>query len=446
MRGHVLALALAVLLPASAYADNDEEPDPPDDSSEDKPKPKKKQSDDGETKPVETKPEAKPETKPDDTTSDDGGAKTKSEAGVTTRMATADHDILPPRVTFMGEALGATPLDEGNRALFGVGGGVAAGAEIYVSPLLGVSAGATFLFVGKDVGMSSTSWIAGRIGPRLHFGSKVFGENTRHDAWVDAHAAFGSSGGIKRPGFDAGAAVQWEVSPALRIGPMVRYQFGADPRDANAQLFTIGIAIGYGGRTRNAIHVVGDRDGDGVNDTADACPDEASGDRPDPAKQGCPLPPEKPDTDKDGIADEDDWCPRIPQGDNPHPKQRGCPAPQLARVVANKIEILQQIFFETDLATIKAESTPVLESVAAILSKNPKIKIRVEGHTDSQGDDAYNLDLSKRRARSVAQWLIENGQIDASRLTTEGYGKTRPLVAGDDAKNRRVEFVIVDGQ
>jgi outer membrane protein OmpA-like peptidoglycan-associated protein len=420
-----------VLLPASAYADNDEEPDPPDDKGASKPKSKIDAA-------------MKKEPKVDEADTKPG----KAEVAVTKRTepGAESNGISPPRVTFGAEALGVSPLDNDNRALFGVGGGISAGVEIYVSPLLGIDAGATFVFLGKDLGMSSTSWIAGHVGPRLHFGPKVFGAATHHDAWVDAHAAYGSSGGIKRPGFDAGAGVQWELSPALRIGPMIRYQFGTDPRDSAAQLITIGIAVNYGGRTRNPPPVIGDRDGDGVDDVADVCPDEVAGDRPDPAKKGCPLPPAKPDEDKDGVPDEDDWCPKIPAGDTPHPKQRGCPAPQLARVVNNKIEILQQIFFETDLATIKAESTPVLESVAAILKKYPKIKIRVDGHSDAQGDDAHNLDLSKRRARSVAQWLIENGAVDASRLTTEGYGKTRPLVVGDDAKNRRVEFVIVDGQ
>jgi outer membrane protein OmpA-like peptidoglycan-associated protein len=429
----MLVVVLALSLPAYAYADNDEEPDPKDD--EESPKKPKKQAD-GESKAAK-KPDA--ETKPD----------AKAEVSVTARGAT-DQSVKPPRVIFSGEVLGAAPVDSGNRELFGFGGGASAGAEVYVSPLVGVHGGATFLFVGKDLGMSSTNWIAGHVGPRFHFAPRIFGEKTRHDAWADAHVAYGSSGGIKRPGFDVGAAVQWEISPALRVGPMLRYQFGADPNDVNAQLFTIGVAVGYGGRTRNPTQVVvSDRDGDGVDDVADACPDEAAGDKPDPVKKGCPNPPELPDADGDGVADEDDWCPKIPKGDNPHPKQRGCPMPQLARVVNNKIEILQQIFFETDLATIKTESVPVLESVAAILKSKPNLKVKVEGHTDSQGDPVYNLDLSKRRARSVAQWLIDSGGIDAGRLTTEGYGMSRPLVAGENAdqsKNRRVEFVILQGQ
>lgn len=388
--------------------------------------------------------------------------------------ARASYHHVPPRVVFAGELLGATPLDSGNRELFGAGGGAAAGAEVYVSPQLGVSAGGAFIALAAGEGMSSTTWLAGRVGPRVHLGPSLFGASTRNDAWIDAHVTYGASGGIRRPGFDVGAAVQWEVSPALRLGPMVRYQFGSDPRDVNAQLVTLGLAIGFGGRERTIVHVEGDADGDGVADASDQCPERAAGDAPDPDREGCPIP----DADGDGVLDGDDVCPDDAIGSQPDPARKGCPfvdtdgdniadvndrcpeeagepnpfspakhgCPALARIVENKIEILQQIFFETDSATIKDESFPVLEAVAATIKGLDGARVRVEGHTDQQGTDEYNLDLSRRRARAVAQWLIQNGGVDAGLIETEGYGRSRPIVSGSKAdlsQNRRVEFVIL---
>ena len=388
-----------------------------------------------------------------------------------------DHG--PARVTASGELLGAAPVDRANRYAYSRGGGGSLGLEVYLSPLLGVHAAATMIALGTDLAMKPTTWLAGQVGPRLHFAHLLFGEQTPHDAWIDAHVEYGASGGIRRPGFDLGAAIQWELASALRVGPVVRYQFGADPRSANAQLFTNGLAVGFGGHTRVAPMVVSDRDDDGIADTEDPCPDEAPGSTPDPDRAGCPLvdqdgdgiaddadrcpteaagaepdpdadragcPAPPADTDGDGIADDQDRCPRVAGVANTaRPAKHGCP--KLASVVANKIEILQQVFFETDSATIKPESAEVLEAVGAAIKTLDGAAIRIEGHTDDQGSDAHNLDLSKRRARAVAQWLIQNAGIDAAQLTTQGYGKSRPIVSGGDAdegQNRRVEFVILE--
>ncbi len=125
---------------------------------------------------------------------------------VTTAAPAADTGrALPPRVTFAGELLGAAPLDHGNRQVFGTGGGVALGAEVYLAPLLGLHAAGTFVFLSKDASMSSTKWLAAQLGPRLHWGQWVVGGMSHDDAWVDAHVTYGESGGLRRPGFDLGA-------------------------------------------------------------------------------------------------------------------------------------------------------------------------------------------------------------------------------------------------
>lgn len=375
--------------------------------------------------------------------------KKKKPEAETAAPAEPTGDETPDRVNFTGELVAGTPLDSGNRALYGIGGGGGVGVEIFISPLLGVHIDGSFLLFSKGKAAGSTSLATGGIGPRLHFGEALFGADTRNDAWVDAHVNYGSSAGIRRPGFDVAAAVQWEISRNLRLGPIVRYQFGSDPLDKHAQLITAGITVTYGGRVqRTVVHeepAPADSDNDGIIDADDECPKKPAGDHPDTEHNGCPMP----DKDEDGVPDVDDECIDEPAGDSPNPKRPGCPAPKaeekIAKVKGSKIEIFQQVYFETNSATIEERSREVLDVVAKLIKGLNGKRIRIEGHTDDVGTDAYNLDLSKRRARAVAQWLVQNSDVDPALLETEGYGKSRPLVSGSDSeRNRRVEFVILD--
>jgi OmpA-OmpF porin, OOP family len=103
------------------------------------------------------------------------------------------------------------------------------------------------------------------------------------------------------------------------------------------------------------------------------------------------------------------------------------------------------IYFDINSNKVKPESYGTLKGIAQVLTDNPDVKVKVVGHTDSDGDAAKNLDLSKRRAASVKNELTKNFGIDASRIETDGKGKTEPIVANDNpankAKNRRVEFI-----
>ena len=102
------------------------------------------------------------------------------------------------------------------------------------------------------------------------------------------------------------------------------------------------------------------------------------------------------------------------------------------------------IQFDIGSDRLRPESINVIKEVAAALQKQTELKLRIEGHTDSTGDAASNLDLSKRRAESVKGALIKLG-ISADRLTTDGLGQTKPMASNDTpqgrAENRRVEFV-----
>jgi OmpA-OmpF porin, OOP family len=103
------------------------------------------------------------------------------------------------------------------------------------------------------------------------------------------------------------------------------------------------------------------------------------------------------------------------------------------------------ITFDVNSDKIKPESYGTLKDIATVLKENAGVKIKIVGHTDSDGDAAQNLDLSKRRAASVKNELSKNFGIDASRITTDGKGKTEPIAPNDTpsnkAQNRRVEFI-----
>ncbi|UPT65900.1 MAG: OmpA family protein [Sphingobacteriales bacterium JAD_PAG50586_3] len=115
-----------------------------------------------------------------------------------------------------------------------------------------------------------------------------------------------------------------------------------------------------------------------------------------------------------------------------------------AKVKGERV-VLRNVFFDSDKFDLKSQSTVELDKLVDFLTKDAKLVIEIEGHTDSDGDDARNMALSDNRAKSVMNYLISKG-IAASRLTAKGYGETKPLVANDTpdnkALNRRVEFVI----
>ncbi len=221
---------------------------------------------------------------------------------------------------------------------------------------------------------------------------------------------------------------------------------------------------------------VNDRDGDGILDNVDKCPDDPEDFDQFEDEDGCP----DPDNDQDGILDVDDLCPNDPEDKDGFEDEDGCPdldndkdrildkddkcpnepetyngtededgCPDRGRVVVTDtaIEILDMVYFEYNKAIIKSQSFPILDAVAATLQGNPSIQlIEVQGHTDERGNDAYNLDLSDRRAAAVKKYLEDKG-VDAKRLESQGYGETQPVDNRHNeaawAKNRRVAFLIL---
>lgn len=111
------------------------------------------------------------------------------------------------------------------------------------------------------------------------------------------------------------------------------------------------------------------------------------------------------------------------------------------------IGILKNIFFDTNKSNIRKESLVELNQIYALLKAQPNIVIQINGHTDNVGDDAYNQDLSERRARAVADYLLNFG-LSADRITAKGFGETKPIASNDyeeggRAQNRRTEIEII---
>jgi outer membrane protein OmpA-like peptidoglycan-associated protein len=186
-----------------------------------------------------------------------------------------------------------------------------------------------------------------------------------------------------------------------------------------------------------------DNDGDGILDKDDLCPNDPEDKDGFEDEDGCP----DPDNDHDRILDKDDKCPNEPETYNGFEDEDGCPDRGRVVVTDTSIEILDVIYFEYNSDVIKPASYPILDAVAATMQGNPSIQlIEIQGHTDERGDDAYNLDLSDRRAKSVLKYLVGKG-VDAQRLTSQGYGETQPLDRAHNekawAKNRRVAFLII---
>ncbi|RLB42210.1 MAG: hypothetical protein DRH30_05260 [Deltaproteobacteria bacterium] len=148
------------------------------------------------------------------------------------------------------------------------------------------------------------------------------------------------------------------------------------------------------------------------------------------------------DRDGDGVPDRIDNCP-----DDPGPvENQGCPEEQHVVIEDTRLEILDKLYFNSDSAQLQRRSHAVLDNVAEVLIAHPEIPIiRVQGHTDSTGRASYNMGLSQRRAESVARYLVDEGGVRRDRLIAEGFGETRPLVPDARTKmalaqNRRVEF------
>ncbi len=177
-----------------------------------------------------------------------------------------------------------------------------------------------------------------------------------------------------------------------------------------------------------------DNDNDGIVDAMDACPNN-----PGPLENhGCPLL----DRDGDGVPDSEDKCPDVPG-----PKEnQGCPKYALVQVKQDRIELRQQVHFATRKHRVLPDSFRLLNQVVQVLKDMPHVRVRIEGHTDSIGGEIPNKNLSQKRAEAVMAYLVSKG-IAPDRLEAVGHGSTRPMASNKTEKgrsrNRRTEFHII---
>ena len=157
------------------------------------------------------------------------------------------------------------------------------------------------------------------------------------------------------------------------------------------------------------------------------------------APAATPAAPAAPDQDGDGVPDSRDACadtPRTHRVDN-----TGC-----SIVVEEVARIDLNVQFDFDQAVVKPEFNAEIQRVADFLNANPDTIAALEGHTDSQGSDEYNQDLSERRVNAVRQVLIERFGIGSGKVSVRGIGESSPVASNDTAEgraqNRRVQSVI----
>lgn len=200
-----------------------------------------------------------------------------------------------------------------------------------------------------------------------------------------------------------------------------------------------------------------DSDGDGIADKNDNCPNVAG------TLKGCP------DSDGDGVADKDDKCPNMAGNVNGCPKDtdgdgvydkddkcinkkgskanNGCPAHLSVEAKATLGKYAKTIQFNSGRTTFKPGVAATLDKVAKVMNQFEEINFDVEGHADSQGDDAKNMVLSQKRAQAVVDYLATHG-IKGSRLHAVGYGETKPIATNKTragrATNRRVVLTAIE--
>lgn len=301
------------------------------------------------------------------------------------------------------------------------------------------------------------------------------------------------TGGLARGTAEVGVGWGFELGP-IDLAPVARYVRVFQPSrnqldDRDAQLLLVGLEVTLLDRRRSSDRAIeeesrtperpdpsNDRDGDGLANDVDACPDEpedidgfedtdgcpdldndadgiVDGDDACPNEaedadgfedtDGCP----DPDNDRDGILDGDDACPNDAEVVNGIDDLDGCPDEGLIRLVDDRIVLEERVLFDFERARVKHAARPILDAIVELVRQHPEWALmRLDGHADVRGDADFNRRLSERRARNVMRALIERG-LSAERLEFRGFGSERPRdqrrTEEAHQRNRRVEFVIV---
>lgn len=275
-------------------------------------------------------------------------------------------------------------------------------------------------------------------------------------------------GGVKRQAVgesttlgNIGIGKHWDIHEDVKLVTEIAayHDFGEDYNDYSVK---VGIAIPFGKGTPAAPK---DSDNDGVVDSKDQCPMTPAGVRVD--ANGCSI-----DDDNDGVLNNVDQCPNTPAGtkvdatgcaikdsdnDGVVDSKDMCPDTQAGVKVDAKgctvfdeetVEITLRVLFDNESAVVKMPKDPEISEFAEFMKQYPSTTAVIEGHTSAPGSEAYNMDLSKRRAANFKEVMVDMYGIEGSRLETIGYGETQLLDNGKNAEahrvNRRISVTVKD--
>lgn len=339
-------------------------------------------------------------------------------------LAHADDDLtlrLQPGVAF--------PLNTPQSDRFNPGGALEVQGLVALTPWLAVGPAVGVVALpsklsGIDPG---TAWEAGITGlVRRPHNNTAVGLDA-NSAWLGADFQIVKTGDlVAKPAFSLAAGIDWPTTNTrtLWVGPFVRFQNvfdpGTDPNlnKSDAKIGIIGLNFEFGaGRGPNTTSA-SDRDGDGVPDAVDRCPDV-----PGPkANDGCP------------------WhTVKVVPGVNLVPT-----APTVHRQPFH-LEIKHKIQFDYDSAVLRGDSASALKEVLGDLLAHTNYRVVIQGHASAEGNTQHNTVLSLHRAQSVLEFLVSNG-VDRDRLAAVGFGSSKPIADNSTQvgreTNRRVEFEV----
>ena len=386
---------------------------------------------------------------------------------------------------------------------YGFGAGASIAGELIFARVFGLQAEVSVLGLADGDPPSNPAIanhgaafeVGAMAGVRLH----PFRSRLRGGLWIDGNGGIVFTGDLARASFDAHVGYDFRPRDGrLEIGPFVGYTQVFQPADTlrpeDAHVVIGGLHVALGSRRRPPVLLARtDRDGDGIYDDVDACPDTKGVATSDPATNGCPrgdrdhdlvfddedaCPDEpgvrtadpktngcpRPDRDHDLVFDDEDACPDVPGRRTGDPKTNGCPridrdndtvfddedacpdipglrttdaktngcpaAGDQVRLEGDKLVLDDIIHFDVDSPRIRHPSWTICKKVANFIQANPDVlEVDIEGHADETGTDAHNLVLSRHRAEAVKRILVESG-VDPTRITTHAYGESRPRVVG----------------
>jgi outer membrane protein OmpA-like peptidoglycan-associated protein len=303
-----------------------------------------------------------------------------------------------------------------------------------------LAAGLTFLGLPAQTGFASTSmgtaW-APSAGLRIQLPreSETMRRERPHarealygaKPWVDGDVLYVRTGGLNRVGFATAVGLSFPIgeSRSYQLGPFVRYmqifqgnRAGFDNRNANTIIFGLSLETGM-------------RTGSPAFESVEQAP----------VAMAVAVPAARLDRDGDGVPDDVDNCPDI----RGPASNGGCPVYEKIIVRPDKLELKEKIQFAWNDSVIEAVSYPALAEVAKALQDNPAFRVAIEGHASSEGADDHNQSLSSRRAEAVLEYVASHG-VARDRLVSKGFSSSRPIESNSSESgrvaNRRVEFVV----